>query len=109
MVLLSELPTYPCPVCQTADVLPIVNDQGDSRTCPCPTCGPFVISGTMLGIFLEDWTKNRLRLRAGLSAYIRQQNKLGEKPRFASHVKLAQLAEGHCHTSVETKLRRVLE
>src|SRR5690348_9208438 len=104
---MDGLPTFPCPVCGTEkDVLSLVNQRGDFRTCTCSICGKFEINGTTVSI-LTGWGSDRIRLRAGLSAFIRQSNKSGITPQLTEYSKLAEIGDSCCHTSVPAKLRRV--
>jgi hypothetical protein len=102
-----ELPTFPCPLCEEPDVVPLVG-QGDYKDCKCPTCGTFRLTGSMLA-WLREWGSGDRRLRAGLSAYIRQRNKVGETPVLTTTFNAREIAESYCHTVVHTKLRRVME
>jgi predicted RNA-binding Zn-ribbon protein involved in translation (DUF1610 family) len=109
---------FPCPVCGEKDVIPAVATRGDFKECSCPTCGRFDITGAAQSVVtrwgnewradLRDLTE-QWRLRAGLSAFIRQANKSGTTPTLTGNMDLSGIADSYCHTSVATKLRRVME
>jgi hypothetical protein len=105
----SGLPMFPCPVCDISpDVLPMVAESGEFRSCDCPICGRFRIDAAMMET-LKGWSGGKRRLRAGLSSYIRRCNTAGETPRITWSIRASDIAESYCHTSVHTKLRRVME
>ena len=102
---LQGVQPFPCPVCGLNDVLPIA---GELRRCLCRRCGTFEITGTMVATVI-DWAPDKPRLRAGLSAYLRQTGRQGIVPRLTSDLDLTRIADSYCHTSFQTKLRRVME
>lgn len=111
-------PRFPCPVCEIGrDVLTIVAERNGFHACSCPICGRFEINQPAI-FLLGSWPKPtwvpgeknpKERLRAGLSAFVRQRNKSGMTPQLTEHSKLAEIADSYCHTSVAAKLPRVLE
>jgi hypothetical protein len=102
------LPKFPCVVCDAPDVLPLAASGGDYKDCKCPTCGQFRITGTMESV-LKSWGADKRRLRAGVSAYIRQSNRSGVSPTITWSNDFERMAESFCHTSVSAKLRRVMQ
>lgn len=102
---LPGLQVFPCPVCGLDDVLPMA---GELRRCACQRCGTFEITGTTVAT-LGDWATDKPRLRAGLSAYLRQTGLQGIVPRLTTELDLTRIADSYCRTSFQTKLRRVME
>ena len=96
-----------CPICRdVAQSAP--SDSGKMRSMfKCRTCGTYEVtipegSETVMAVKQGD------RRLAGLSAYIRGANKRGEMPVLSSD-NWESLARGHLHTSVNEKLRRLLD
>jgi hypothetical protein len=96
-----------CPICE-ANSLP-QEKTGDNVGVFCPRCGNFRMSCTAHALLRANWPQKDRR-RAALSAHVRQSIEQGSEVVELNDFELFdRLADAHRHTSVSTKLRRVME
>lgn len=95
-----------CPICNApADSTQIISDL---HRFDCRVCGRFQITGTEIALL--NASKPDRRIRAGLSAYVRQANRRGETPSDLIFNKdWRALAEAQLASTVGTKSRKLLE